>query len=172
MIDITNHNDLVQFFNKFKSPVRATMITKTPVKMNKKDVATKSIENPFSIVYKLQTVVVELNGDYEQKVNDQRLLEDKDQDFKAQKNWFTNVNNTIVQKDQQLYFKVIEVEKQSATYQLCNGAQVPYEDFAKFVPNRSPSPKQDLDDEIKVRTYKIENVIGCNIDGKVRFINA
>ena len=83
MLNITSSIDLVNFFSKYQAATRAVVVTRTPVKMNKKDVATKEIPNPFTEVFKVQTIEVELNADYEQKVNDQRLLEGIAQDFVA-----------------------------------------------------------------------------------------
>lgn len=173
MLNITSSIDLVNFFSKYQAATRAVVVTRTPVKMNKKDVATKEIPNPFTEVFKVQTIEVELNADYEQKVNDQRLLEGIAQDFVAgSRNWGKRVNGSIVEKQGQLYLHCIVGKKVGkAKYETKSGRAVDYSEFAAFVPKYNGTPSQELENEVQVRDFKLQNVIGLNIDDKVRFIN-
>lgn len=173
MLNINSSIDLVNFFSNYKSAVRAVVVTRTPVKMNKKDVATKQIANPFAEVFKVQTIEVELNADYEQKVNDQRLLEGVAQTFEAEgRAWGKRINGSIVEKQGQLYLHCIVGKKiGKARYETKTGRSVEYSEFAAFVPNYNSNPKQALENDVQVRDFKLQNVIGLNIDDKVRFIN-
>ena len=173
MITITSSAELINFFNNFKSCQRATIVTKTPVKMNKKDVATKQIENPNGEVFKVQTIVVEFNADYQGKVNDQRLLEGVAQDFVSEgRSWGKHVNGSIVENHGQFYLHCVEIEKQGkAVYETKGGKKVDYADLLAFIPKYNGTAKQELEDEVKVRDFKLQNVIGINIADKVRYVN-
>lgn len=173
MREINSTVELVKFFDAYKGQTRAMIVTKTPVKMNKKDVATRQIENPHGDVFKIQTVEVELNADYEQKVNDQRLLENVTQDFVAtSRNWGKRVNGAIVENHGQLYLHAIEVGRVGkAKYETRTGREVNYADLLPFIPAYAGTKSQGVKDEIKVRDYKMTNVIGLNIGDKVRFLN-
>jgi len=173
MFEICHKHDLIAFFNHYTSQVRAKIVTRTPVKLNKKDVATKTMPNPFEVVYKIQTVEVDIGADYQDKVNDARLLEgDLDKSFRSgERAWGEHVNKAIVENDGQFYLNVIEVAKVgSPVYELLDGTRVDYSVFEAFVPEYKGSVKQRLQDEVKVRSFKLENVIGLNIDNKVRYI--
>lgn len=173
MITITNQDDLVKFFDAFRGQTRAKIVTRTPVTMRKKDVATKSIENPFTAIFKVQTIEVELNADYQGKVNNQRVIESKDTDFTAEElKWGKAINGSIVKKDRNLYLKTILVGNiGSPKYELPRGELIDVREFAAFLPVNNGSPKQDLVDEVRVRTFNLDNVIGINIENKVRFVN-
>lgn len=174
MITITSAIDLVKFFDGYKSATRAKIVTRTPVTMRKKDIATREIENPFTEVYKVQTVEVELNANYEQKVNDQRMLEGAEQSFEAGgRAWGKHVNGAIVEKNGTLYLHTIEIGRiGKPKYETKTGREVNYEEIKPFIPAYNGTPGQGLVEEVKVRDYKLMNVIGVNIDNKVRYINA
>ena len=174
MITITSAAELIKFFDHFKSAQRATIVTKTPVKMNKKDVATKTIENPLvDDVFKVQTIEVEFNADYAGKVNDQRLLEGVAQDFVAEgRSWGKHVNGSIVEHQGNFYLHCVEIEKKNdVIYERRNGKKVEKSEFEAFMPPYRGTAKQELEDDVKVRDFKLMNVIGINIANKVRYIN-
>lgn len=165
MIELKTQSELVKFFYANTSAVRGNIVTRTPVKMNKKDVATKSIANPHGAIYKIQTINVELNPKYEMQVNTARMLEGKEQDFEAEsRKWGVHVNGGIVEKNGQLYLNTIEEGKiGDVVYETENGVAVSYDDIRPFIPAYNGSAKQGLADDVKVRTFKLENVIGMFI---------
>lgn len=165
MFNLTTHAELVNFFNNNKMPVKGNIVSRTPVKMNKRDVATKSIDNPHGAVYKIQTINVEFNPHYEVKVNTARMFEGKEQNFEVEeRKWGKHINASIVQKDDQLYLMVVEEGRVGApVYETENGVEVSYDDLQAFMPVYKVAPKQGLDNEVKVRTFKLENVIGMFI---------
>lgn len=173
MIEITSAAELIKFFDHFKSQQRATIVTKTPVKLNKKDVATKTIPNDVGDIFKVQTIEVEFNADYEGKVNDQRLLEGVAQTFRAEgRAWGKHVNGSIVEHQGQFYLHCVEIEKKNGVvYENARGRKVEKSVFEAFLPPYRPSAKQELVDDVKVRDFKLQNVIGINIANKVRYIN-
>lgn len=173
MLTITSAIELVKFFDGYKSVTRAKIVTRTPVTMRKKDIATRQIENPFAEVYKVQTLEVELNANYEQKVNDQRMLEGAEQTFKAGgRAWGKHVNGVIVEKGGVLYLHVIEIGRiGKPKYETKAGREVNYDEIKPFIPAYNGTPGQDLVEEVKVRDFKLMNVIGLNVDNKVRYVN-
>ena len=174
MFYINTASDLVAFFNGYESECRAKLTICTPVKMNKKDVTTKTRANPHSTIYKLQTVVADLNINYEERVNDARMLEGQtDRTFSAEgRKWGVHINKSIIEKDEgQFYLQYIEIGKDGkSAYELEDGTKIDYADFVDFVPSHSDSSKQNLNDKVKIRTVKLENVIGINIDDKVEYL--
>lgn len=162
---LTTQSELVRFFYDNTAAVRGNIVTRTPVKMNKKDVATKQIENPHGAIYKVQTINVELNPKYEMQVNTARMLEGKEQDFEAEaRKWGVRVNGGIIEKNGQLYLNTIEEDKiGSPVYETEDGTEVKYDDLKPFIPAYKPAPKQGLESDVKVRTFKLENVIGMFI---------
>jgi hypothetical protein len=165
METLTTQSELVKFFYANTKAVRGNIVTRTPVKMNKKDVATKQIANPHGAIYKVQTINVELNPQYEMQVNTARMLEGKEQDFEVSaRKWGVHVNGGIIEKNGQLYLNVIEEAKVgTAVYETENGVEVKYADFAAFMPAYVGAVKQGLETDIKIRTFKLENVIGMFI---------
>lgn len=165
MIELKTQSELVKFFYDHRDSVRGNLVSRTPVKMNKKDVATKSIDNPHGAIYKVQTINVEFNPKYEMKVNTARMLEGKDQDFEAEaRKWGAHVNGGIIEKNGQLYLNTVEESKiGSPVYETEDGTEVKYDDLKPFIPAYKPAVKQGLEDDVRVRTFKLENVIGMFI---------
>lgn len=169
----TTQSELVRFFNEFQSACKGNIVTRTPVKMNKKDVATKTIANPHGAIYKVQTNNVELNAEYEMKVSTARMLEGKEQDFEVEgRKWGVHNNKSIIEKNGQLYLQAIEGDKiGTPVYETENGTEVSYDELKAFIPAYNSSKKQDLEVDVKVRTFKLENVIGMFIPSKqVRYV--
>jgi hypothetical protein len=143
-------------------PTRARIITRTPVKANKKDIATKTIVNPYTDAVKITTMIVELNPAYEQAVNNQREIEGLLPDFQAgARKWGTNIGNGIVQNGEQYYVSVICKETVLITYM--NGPEILTEDQLKpFMPIRKSS-NQDVANPIAFRSISIDNIYKLEI---------
>jgi hypothetical protein len=157
---------LVGFFNGVKSEQRATIVTRTPVKL-------KKTGNPYSEVFKVQTVIVDLNVSYEEKVNEERMVQNGDvaETFKAQpRKWGDHVNGTILQKEDKFYLGVIEVSKVGTPIYEHEGKTIELAQIEPFMPAVSPVKTQELKENVKFRTYKLDNIIGLNIDGRVRYV--
>lgn len=139
-----------------------TLITRTAVKMNKKDVETKTIPNPFGEVFKISKVRVILNANYEERVNQERAEEGKEANFVAKEMRYGNmVGNSLLENNGTLYVKTIELGRVgTSVYADANGDEVVYEDIKPFVPVKKPSATQDLENEVKVRNFKLESIIG------------
>ena len=153
---------MTSFFAANTNKMNAVLKTKTVVRMNKKDVATKQIANPHGTVYKIQRVQVELNGDYEKNVNQSRAVEEKSQDFeKGELKWGQHkFGKAIIENDGKLYLQTTELGKiGDVEYVDENGNPVDYASIKPFMPVYKPSAKQGLEDEVKIRTFKYESVL-------------
>lgn len=161
--------NLVTYFQANTAKTRLTMVTKTAVKMNKKDVATKSVANPFKEIFKIQTVVVDVNADYEDKVNDQRVAEGEMPDFEKQNMvWGSHVGHSaIIENNGQLYLQTIEVSKLGdVQYIDGNGKVIEYSAIKPFIPNYTKPVSQGLDNEVKVRSFKLTSIVEAVIKTK------
>ena len=172
MITLNTHDQLIEFIGKLTGPTRAVLKSKTSVKLNKKDVETKSIPNPHGDVFKIQEIEVELNAKYEDAVNNARLMEGKEQDFAAgSARWGEFLNNSVLRKDDGLYVKVIEIGKVgSPTYITADGEILPEDAIAPFMPNKKGSVKQDLEDQVKVKMFKVSSIREMRVGTKVKYV--
>jgi hypothetical protein len=159
-------NKLIEFFNANQMPTAGSITIRTAVKMNKKDVATKTEQNPYDVIWKTQTLFVTFNESYTDVVNEQLRYEGKQDGFVAEKSTYGDfINRTILQNGEQLYVRVIANGTAPATYEH-NGAQVNYSDFERFVPIRKPGLSQGTEEQVQVRNIKIENVKMIDFGGE------
>lgn len=174
MMTILDQAELVEQLSQIKGEVSATLMSKTVFKLNKKDVATKSIANPFGTIYKIQMMDVELNTQYEEEVNARRMVEGNAQDFEAGAlKWGKAINNIVIEKDGNMYVKTVVIGKiGDSTYIDENGNTVQFADFAQFVPPYSGSAKQAVTDEVKVRTFKISSISRLVVADNFRYLAA
>jgi hypothetical protein len=146
--------ELVPFLVSLRSTQVATIVAITEVKMRKTG-------NPFvGGVRKVQTIKVEVNNNYENKVNDARDAEGKETDFEvAPLQWGEHVSNAVIENNGQLYLQTLVLERDAnASYIDANGNYVDYADVKPFMPAYSPAKRQQLDDEVKVRTWKLSSI--------------
>lgn len=156
--------NIVEFAKIVKPNTKAILQTKTPVKMNKKDVATKTIPNPHTEVFKINTVKVTLNDDYQYRVNEQRIKEGNSANFEAKSLGYGKmVGNALLENNGQLYIKCIEENRIGIPlYVDAANNVIEYDELKDFIPVRKNNG-QGLEEEIKVRNIKIENVIGFEL---------
>lgn len=166
--------ELTNLLAKFSGPVRVKIKTKTEVIMRKKDIATKTVANPFPVTFKLQELEVELNANYEDKVNDALVLENKKNNFRAEGlPWGQAVDNVLIKKDDQFYIKTIVIKPIGTQTFICSDGRVlPKASLEPFLPAPTPGKSQGLKDEVIVRTFKLGSIIEMDFDGKVKFINS
>ena len=157
---------IVAMFTAITHPVVVTLVTRTAVKMNKKDVATKTIANPFDTVYKIQTVKVEVNANYEQRVNEQREAEHRAADFVSQgRTWGTKVSNAITEHNGQQYLNAIVLERVGEpTYETDTVKYVDPDHIAPFITAQRVATSQHVDDPVKYCTYKLSSIQSITFD--------
>ena len=155
---------MTAFFAANTAPLTGVLLTaKTEVKLNKKDVDTKTIKNPFGPVFKIYKAVVSINKDYEKDVNQSRAIEGKEQDFQKEGlKWGHHAHGkAIIEKDGSLYLQtIVEGYRGDSEYVDENGNPVDYEAIKPFMPvKKAEAPKQGLEDTVKVRTFKYESIL-------------
>ena len=166
--------ELANLLAKFSGPVRVKIKTKTEVIMRKKDVATKTKANPYPVVFKLQELEVELNANYEDKVNDALVIEGKQNNFIAEGlPWGQAVDNVLIKKDDQFYIKTIVIKPIGTQTFICSDGRVlPKADLEPFLPIPTPGKSQGLKDEIIVRTFKLNSILEMDFDNKVKYMHS
>lgn len=141
----------------------AKIIIRTQVRANKKDVLTKTINNPFSNVTKVSTLIVELDSQYEAAVNAQRSIENKATDFVASNRvWGKNVGDGTVAHAGKEYVSFIAKEHVLTTY-LYGAKIISKDDIAPFIPTKKEGTRQDVATPVAYRTVLAENVIAVEI---------
>lgn len=162
---LTNSQDIIKYFNENQQVINAKIIAKTVVKLNKKDVLTKTEHHDFnSDIYKIQQYNVELNKKYSEQVNEVRAEENKSQDFIAEKRKMggVNINNCIIDKEGQLYITTILKSTGQKSY-MYNNEVVEKELFERFVPIKKEYNNQGVDNKVIVNTFKLENIVEIEI---------
>lgn len=173
MKKLTTQPELIDFLMQYKSVKTASFVSKTSLKMNKKDVATKTKPNPFDKINKVSVFKGEINFDYEDKVNDARFLEGKEQDFKAGEavNGIQFISKALSYKDGCFYIKIIpENNMIDPVYEKEDGTKVDYKDLKEFIPVYKKPEGQELDKPVPFRTYKLDSIVYMKIDGVVEYI--
>ena len=152
----------VKLIKGLNKPTLAKIITRTEVKMNKKDIDTKSKQNPYSGAVKVTTQIVELNPQYEQAVNEQLKQEEKPQDFEASsRKWGQNIGNGLVENNGKLYVSFIPKEHILNTYMFGNTI-IDKSELDPFIPKKKDINSQGTETSVLFRTISIENI--CTIE--------
>lgn len=169
MLQLKTKQELIDFLTKYKSVKTATIVSKTELRMNKKEVATKQIPNPFGDekIYKVSLFNGDINFDYETVINDARLLEGKDQNFEASSaKWGDYVSPSLTKKEDDYYLKIIPTKSlTTSTYEKEDGSSIDIKQLEDFIPKKKPSTKQELDKEVPYRVFKLSSIIHLKIDG-------
>lgn len=143
---------------------KAVLTIKTAVKMNKKDVATKIIENPHGEIFKIAQLNVTLNPSYEQAVNEQLLSEGKESTFVAEApTWGKSIGGALFEHNEMFYVAYIENEKITSKYVDANLETVEYDVFKDFMPVKKSSGAQGAEKVIQYRKVKLENILDVEI---------
>jgi len=170
---ITCSQDLIKYLTENQQPIQAKIIAKTVVKLNKKDVETKTEHHTFdSDIFKIQQYNVELNKNYGELVNEKREEENKESDFKSEKRKMggVNVNRAIIDKEGQLYLTSILISTGQKKYEYLN-KEIEKSTFERFVPiKKTYSGNQGLDNQVIVNTFKLENIVELEIEGVMKYI--
>ena len=128
----------------------------------------RKTNNPyFGKVYKFYSVNSISNANYERAVNRQREREGKETDFETlPRVWGERVGKSpVIQHKGQFYFAIhVKTLTSDVTYKDVNGNIVEKESIAPFLPKKSPS-RQGVENEIIVRTYKIESILKMRMKG-------
>lgn len=150
---------VVELIKSLNKPTVAVIKTLTDVKMNKKDVETKSRLNPYLGAQKVSVMEVELAPEYERIVNEQREVEQKTADFQSStRAWGTSLGNGLVENNGKLYVGFI-VKKHVSTEYLLDDAPIEKSELDAFIPKKTGSSSQGLENEVIYRTVAVENIL-------------
>lgn len=151
---------LLNFLQRNETPLQAVLTTKTVVKLNKKS-KDKTKVNPFTTVYKIQTVVIGLNENYEKLVKQQQAVEGVTTNFEAEKlPWGKHICKAVIEHNSNLYLQSVIIGKRGKTqYVNAMGHSISFNEFEDFLPTKSVNTKQNLTDTVNVRTFKFENIV-------------
>ena len=152
----------VELIKGLDKPTMAKIITRTEVKMNKKDIKTKTIKNPYVGAVKVTTQIVELNPQYEKTVNEQLTKENKEPDFEASsRKWGQNIGNGLVENNGKIYVSFIPKQHILNTYMLADKI-IEKSELDDFIPTKKESSDQGTEIPVLFRTISLENI--CTIE--------
>ena len=174
MLKISEQSQLIEFLKNYKSATTAKLVTKTVVKMNVNDVATRTKKHNFGTVYKVSVIEADINFDYETKVNDQRFLEGKDQDFKASApKWGTAISKSLSENNGQFYLKANPKKSlYKSSYENEAGEKIDYKDIEPWIPVKKETLTeggQGTDKEVVFRAYKLDSIIHLSIENVLSY---
>lgn len=151
-------SQIIEAVQQLNKPTLAKIITRTLVRMNKysKD---KTSANPYKRVHKISTLIVELNPAYENSVNEQRVKENKSDDFVAGSHkWGKPVGHGLFERNGKLYVSVIAKNAVMVNH-MTRDEIVDKTSFEEFIPKQSGSNKQKLDNLVAYRTFSLDNIL-------------
>ena len=150
--------DMVSVFNNVEKPTFVNLVTNTIVRMNKKG-------NPYyeDKVIKHQSSNFYIGSTYEDRVNNNRLKENKENDFVSSiPSGKRHISKCILTdtKTETKFYLMCEWFKRSypkISYKFQNDSidKVLFEDY---IVKRTESVKQDLDKKVNIVTYGIESI--------------
>lgn len=155
-------NSIENTINNIKEPTKVILTTMTEVKLNKKD-KSKELINELGKVFKMQKIVVELNVNYEDRMNQLLLESGKEADFKSSGlPWGTNIDEHWVEHKGNKYLKVIENEKVGEPQYVVNDEDgmfidIEKSEFEPFLPAYTPSKSNEP--TINFRMYNLDSII-------------
>jgi hypothetical protein len=156
-----SQEELIDWLRMFDGAGDVLLTSRTEVRMRKTN-------NPYIGAVKVQGVRVSINENYEQMVNNQREVEEKSADFKAEGlKWGECTDNVVVEHNGGLYIKTIELSRDPNAVYMLNDEVIDYELLRPFVPVYKPSPKQALAEDVKVRTFKIDSIVAVVVGDTV-----
>ena len=145
---------LVNFLTtNFKKILSAEVTVCTEVKLNKRG-------NQFSKVLKSKTILATLNMNYQDAVNQQRLIENTTADFKAVAPlWGVSVTDSVINHNDNYYIQMIVNGSVGKTvYHDEHGNVLNFDDFRRFLPTKNQTSRQDVENAINIKRYKVESI--------------
>lgn len=129
----------------------------------------------YDKVVRIANPTGQINFSYENAVNNSREREGKDADFTSGETWYTVVTDpegritpwARHKKTDELYLRYRQLQT-GASYYLdkFSGLEIPVAELEPFMKKRSGG-RQELENEVKPRVIKLENVKSVVIDGTV-----
>lgn len=141
---------------------KLNLVTKTEVKLLKKD--KEGNKNELPKIYKIANQIVIVNKSYVKAVNEQRERENKAADFVAEAVKFSGPQTGCVFEYQNNhYVNAILLETIGSTYVTENLEPIELDQFKQFFSTAKTTSRQQVDEEIKVRKFKVDSIISFAI---------
>lgn len=163
------NSEVVDFFIKNEDSVEGIVTTKTKVKLNKKDTATKTIPNTLGEIYKVQKIKALFNEDYEAIVNEELEKEVLNPEFVSkQRKWGKHISKAIVEKeDGKQYLCLFEKSKLGdIKYELETGEEIDISEFKAFFPPSTSKPiVEGLEaNVIKYKSFSLSSILEIELN--------
>ena len=155
-------SEMVEIIKSVKTSTMVTIEAETEIKVPK--------SNPYHGAMKRNKVNGQIGFYYSNAVNNELGREDKAMDFKPQmakwqkptdsRNLVTNAEGT------KLYLYIRVLSSGSPAYSL-DGVEVSRETIAPYLPeHRTPHTQDNLDKEVVVRTFSLDNILSIKMLGE------
>ena len=159
---LVTRDEVVEVIKSVKTSTIVTIDAETEVKVPK--------SNPYYGAMKRNRINGQIGFYYGNAVNNELGREDKPMDFKPQMaKWQkpTDSRNLVTNADEtKLYLYIRVLSSGSPTYSL-NGVGVSREVIAPYLPeHRTPHTQDNLDKEVVVRTFSLDNIISIKMLGE------
>ncbi len=159
-----NRDQLIKILMGITGSTFATITAETEAKMNKTN-------NPYyGEVTKVTEATVNINFNYQNAVNNARAKEDKEADFVAQpRKWGQHVPGTPLILHNGAYYLEARFLKNTSTTYYHKNVECDKSLFESFMPTVKESKTQDLENQVIMRDFKIENIKSVVVN-KVKYI--
>lgn len=164
-----NVKKLIEFFSSIKEEKELTLTVEGAVSEMRKT------GNPFHcdgrVVTKRTNMIVRINESYEEAVNDMRQEEGVKGKFKAKPlSWGTRVGDTCLIEHKGTHYLQCRVMSADPSVFFLDRQMMLLRDIAilkKFLPEKKEDTgRQKTDEEVVIRTIKLEGILVIEIDGK------
>lgn len=158
-----NKDKLIELFRNLKGSTFIGFSSITNVNALKKN-KINSLPNPYGEIFKLSKVSACANFDFAHSVNLQREREGNQEAFVAKpRTWGRLVSPSLVEHKGKYYLQV-KVEKTRKPIYLIRDVKtnafkyVKKNEIAAYLPEKNESSRQDVDKQVIIRDYSIDNI--------------
>lgn len=121
--------------------------------------------NPFGGLTKISSISGVVNFIYENSVNNQRLKEGKENNFKSlERKWGQKIQGTPLIVNRDKYYLEIKVAKSDSKY-IIGESEVAYDRIKPYLYERKT--RQELENEIILRDYSLDSIKKISVQGQV-----
>jgi len=162
---LVNELEFEHILEETKGAKPVTIVAKTFPKVRKTN-------NPHPNIVKVSRVNGMVNFIYENAVNNQRKREGETPDFEAApRQWGQRIEGTPLVKHNDKTYLEFKVERSLDYHYEDNGIMVPEDEVAPFLPKRSESSRQNVEKEVILRDYAIENIVSVRMNGETLLVS-
>lgn len=155
---LVTKSQLVEVLRGLKTSTFARIISSTEPKVKK--------GCPYAGLKKISSALVNINYSYGNAVNNRRNKENREADFKsAPRIWGNKIPNTpLIENDGEYYLETRFMNAPKETIYVSNGNVVESEKVKPFLYATSSSSRQQVENPVIVRNFKISNIVEIQIN--------